>query len=100
VLVLLFYVVSISNFNSTFTTSVSFGWLLLIPSESIDRLALFCISLAYDIALCGSLKGPGNLFVQFLTIFKYFSTVLVCFRQIVEEPTLISFKGSSTSSSL
>jgi hypothetical protein len=41
VLVLFFSVVSVSDFDSVFTTSTSFEWLYLIPSGGIDRLVLF-----------------------------------------------------------
>jgi hypothetical protein len=63
--VLFFSVVLVSDFFSTFTTLACFGWLLLIPSGCIDMLVFLCTSLAYEITLCGPLKGPGHLFVQF-----------------------------------
>lgn len=60
VLVPFFSVVPDSDFNSVFITSASFGWLLLIPSRGTDKLALICTSLAYEIALCGSLERTGS----------------------------------------
>jgi hypothetical protein len=111
VLVLFFTVVSIVIFNSIFSSSASFGW-LLIPSEDIDRLVLFCIHFAYETTLRGPLKRlghfmshflplerTGSFYVQFPTFYIYFSTVLISAESIVGEPTHFSFIGSATSSS-
>jgi len=96
---LFFFEVLDLDFNSAFTTSTSFGWLLLISSGSTDRLVLFCISLVYETALCGPLRGPGQLFDPFPTICNCFNIILVCFGSIIKELTHFSFIGSSTSSS-
>jgi hypothetical protein len=55
----LFFVVSGLDFNSVFSTSASFRWLLLIPSGGIYKLVLICTSLAYETTLCGSLERTG-----------------------------------------
>jgi hypothetical protein len=78
--------------------SAFFEWLLLILSEGIDRLVLFCISLTYKIALCSPLKISGHLFDPFLTICKYFNIVFVRFRSIIGKLTHFSFIKSVTSS--
>jgi hypothetical protein len=63
---------------------------LLISSEGIDKLVLFCTSLVYKTALCDPLKCPSHLFVSFPTFCNYFNTVLIYFRSIVGESTTFS----------
>jgi hypothetical protein len=99
VFILFFSIVSDSGFNSAFTTSAFFGWLLLIPSGGIDRLVLLCTSLTYKTALYSPLKELSHLFVPFLTFCIYFSTILVCSGSIIGEPTPFSFIRLVTSSS-
>jgi hypothetical protein len=99
VLEFFFFVVSVSDSYNIFTTSASFGWLLLIPSEDIDRLVFLCTSFAYETVLCGPLKRLSHLFVLFPICCIYFSIVLVCFGSIVRDPIPFSFIGSITSSS-
>jgi hypothetical protein len=81
VLVHLFSAVSCSDFNSVFTASASFGWLLSFLSGGTYRLVLK----AY---VCSPLREPGHLFNPCSTIFNYFRTVLVYFEFIVRELTL------------
>jgi hypothetical protein len=83
-LVLFIFVVSHLSFNSALTTSASFGWLLLISSGCIDRLVLFCISLAYETALCGSLKGPGHLLSHFLLIVYILAPIWLVLSLLLE----------------
>jgi hypothetical protein len=88
-----------SDSNSVSTTSASFWWLSLLPSESSDRFTLICTSFAFITVLCSPLRGLGHLFDTFHTLCNYLCTVLVCFRFIVGESTPFSFIGSFTLSS-
>jgi hypothetical protein len=90
-LVHLFPAVSTSDFESAYSTSAFFQWLLLVPSESSCRFTLICVHFASISALCGPMKRSGHLFDQFPTFCNYFRTILICFGSVVGESTLFSF---------
>lgn len=50
-LVLLFFAVPYVDYDSTFSASASFRWLLLVLSEGLDMLALICAHFASVIFL-------------------------------------------------
>ena len=76
----LFSVVSLSDYDNAFSASTSLGWLCRwFYTGFSDRLALIYFSFVSVIALCNPLRGSSHLFVPFLTYCNYFYVVLVCF---------------------
>ena len=98
-LVPLFASLPSTDYYSAFLASITFRWLLLVPSGGLD---LVWTLFAFVTALSGPLRGPGHLYDQFSTLCIYCCAVLVCFGFVVGEPTplsFFSFFGSPTSSS-
>jgi hypothetical protein len=96
VVVPLFVPVPSTDYYNASSASITFRWLLLIPSGGLD---LVLTPFASETTLSSPLRGPGHLFDPFPTLCFYCSTVLVCFGFVVGEPTPFSFFGSTTSSS-
>jgi hypothetical protein len=76
------------DFESAYSASASFQWLLLIPSESSYRFTLICVHFA---SVTASLRGLGHLFDQFFTFCNYFRTIFICFGSVVRLTTPFSF---------
>ncbi|XP_059457838.1 uncharacterized protein LOC132187516 [Corylus avellana] len=89
-----------TDFDSAYSTLASFRWLMLFPSGGSNRFDLIWAPFASVTASCGSLRGPGHLFVPFLMLCNYFCTVIVCFRFVVGKPTPLLVLGLPILSSI
>jgi hypothetical protein len=79
VVIPLFSIVPLLDYDSAFLVSTSLGWLSLFIYGGSDRLALIYSHFASITALCGPLRGLGHLFVIFPTYYNYLCAILVCF---------------------
>jgi hypothetical protein len=98
-LVLLFHAVLTSDYDSAYSASASFRWLLLVPSGGSNMFVLICALFTSVTVLCGPLRKPCHLFNQFPICFNYFRTILVYTVSIVWKFTPFSFLGLPTHSS-
>jgi hypothetical protein len=83
--------VLVSNYDSAFSALTSFRWLFLVSSGGSNMFALISPSFTSVTTINNHLKGLGHLFDQFLTVYNYFCTVLVCFGFVVGESILFWF---------
>jgi hypothetical protein len=92
VLCYLLSAVHFSDSNNVFTVSTIFWWLLQVSSGDAVGLVVICFPFTFETALCGPLKGPDHLIVQFLTFCIYFNAISVWFGFNIDELTPFSLK--------
>jgi len=88
VLVPLYFLVPVLDYDNASSTSTSFLLLLLFLSGDSDRFTLICTIFASIIALCGSLRGPNHLFDSFPNLYLYFSLLYFFMGLLLGSPPL------------
>ena len=99
VLIPLFFATPALDYYHAPLALASFRWLLLVPSEGLDKFDLICAPFTPVTILSGLLRGLGYLFNQFLTFCNYCYTVLIYLGSIIEKLTPFLFLGSPNSCS-
>lgn len=93
------FLVPDSDFDSAFTASASFRWLLQFLYRGSDGFALICASFAFITVLCCPLRGMSHMFDVFSTIYLYFCIFFLSFWDCCWEATPFSVLGSLARSS-